>query len=218
MRKYLFATLILLAVSVLADEKEKDVINNSSDLSSVSKQHKCRNWFVNFNVGYFHPFSGSLRRVIGEGGADYQLVLTYNWNCYFGCFISGDYFYKAGRSTGSGSKTSIWIAPLTVGLQASIKIWESGNNVLQPYFMLGPRWYFVGAKNEVSYLEHHNFTQGAGGVATVGLSYFYKHFTINTFVNSSLGSVKTHSQKQHVKALNTQVGGVAVGGGVGWNY
>ncbi len=27
--------------------------------------------------------------VIGEGGADYQLVLTYNWNCYFGCFISG---------------------------------------------------------------------------------------------------------------------------------
>ena len=90
--------------------------------------------------------------VIGEGGADYQLVLTYNWNCYFGCFISGDYFYKAGRSTGSGSKTSIWIAPLTVGLQASIKIWESGNNVLQPYFLLGPRWYFVGAKNNVGEL------------------------------------------------------------------
>ena len=56
------------------------------------------------------------------------------------------------RSTGSGSKTSIWIAPLTVGLQASIKIWESGNNVLQPYFLLGPRWYFVGAKNNVGEL------------------------------------------------------------------
>ena len=94
MRKYLLATLILLTVSVLAGEEKKGmikkgVIKNSSDFNSVSKQPMCRNWFVNFNVGYFHPFSESLRTVIGEGGADYQLVLTYNWNCYFGCFISG---------------------------------------------------------------------------------------------------------------------------------
>lgn len=218
MTKYLLTALLLLTIPVLADEREVCTPKNGCDLGCDVKDCRYRKWFVDFNVGYFRPFSKSLRTVIGEGGVDYQLALTYNWNCYLGTFISGDYFYKSGHSTGSGSKTDLWIAPLTIGLRASANLWKSDNSALKAYALFGPRWYFVGAKNDVSYLKHHNFAQNIGCVGGVGLSYLYRQLTINAFFNSSFGNVKTHSGNHNVKAPTTQVGGMTFGAGIGWNY
>lgn len=179
----------------------------------------CSKSLVDFNVGYFRPFSKTLRDVL-SGGVNYQLQVTYKWDRHFGVFASGDYFYKKGNSTGDGAKTSLWIVPFTVGLRAFADIWECPDRsaVLQAYGLIGPRWYFVRATNSASYVNHHNNAQGIGGVAGFGFDYLYDHLTINTFVNYSIGTVKASSSKHNVKAQNTQVGGIVIGAGLGWNF
>jgi len=192
-----------------------DYRNSCFEVETCSDQ----NGSVEANVGYFRPFSSSLRKVI-SGSVNYELLLGVKWTPHFDIVIAGDFFYKKGRSTGTGSNFSLWILPVTVGIRASMDLWTSCDysSVVKGRLLLGPRWYFVQEKNSVNYLNHQNNAQGAGGVGGVELAYLYKQFFINAFANASFGEVRAHNTKNHVKTPNTQVGGAVIGGGLGWNF
>ena len=185
---------------------------------TLGYQECCKTYSIEGNIGYFHPFSKSLRRVI-SGGVNYQLLTTYKWNQNFGLFLGADYFHKNGRSTGSHSGTSLNIVPITIGIKGSIDICnfcdESG---LQAYFLLGPRWYYVNSKNSPNYMPRHNYAHGFGGMGGVGIAYLYRNFLFNLVVNFSFGNVSTHTSKKHIHTPNTQVGGIFAGGGIGYSF
>jgi hypothetical protein len=178
-----------------------------------------RHWFVDANIGYFYPFSHTLREVIA-GSVDYQLQLTYKWSKHWGAFVGGDFFYNTGHSTGDHAKTTLWILPITIGIKAFGTLWATNDfsQVVQGYVLLGPRWNYIHSSNNSPNVDHHTNGQGFGGMGGLGLSYLVHQFTVNAIVNFSFANLHAHSDKHNVKAPNTQVGGMVIGGGIGWNY
>lgn len=179
----------------------------------------CHRWRVDGNVGYFYPFSKTLRETISSG-VDYQLMLTYQRSKNWGIFLSGDYFYTNAHSTGNHSKCSLWILPITLGVRAFTDLWHSCNceGVLRGSILLGPRFYMACSRNNAPDMSHQNYACGGGGVGGLGLDYLYHNITLNAILNFSFGNVRAHHSKNHVKTRSTQVGGVLVGGGLGWEF
>lgn len=204
---FLIATTSILAETDTANSCTKQVTEDS------------RHWFVDANVGYFYPFSHTLRQVIA-GSVDYQLQLTYKWSKHWGAFVGGDFFYNTGHSTGTHEKTSLWILPISVGVKAFGTLWakQDFTQVVQGYVLLAPRWYYIHSSNDSSTVDRHTNGQGFGGVGGLGLSYLFHQFTVNAFTNFSFGNLHAHSNKHNVKAPNTQIGGMVIGAGIGWNY
>jgi hypothetical protein len=175
--------------------------------------------FIDGNVGYFYPFSSKLRSVI-SGGADYQLSVTYQVMKHLGVFVSGDFFIQTGESTGSDSDCKLWILPVSLGVRGTYDFWASRDksHLVMGYASLAPRWYFVEARNYVSYLDKNDFANGFGGMGGLGMAYLYKYLTVNVILQASFGNVHTHTSIPYVATPNTQVGGLVAGGGIGVNF
>jgi len=175
--------------------------------------------FVEGKVGYFYPFSGTLRSIIHEG-VDFQLSFTYKVWKMFAVFTSADFFIKKGHSTGDHSETKVWILPITLGLKLFATIYKSDTNwdQLDFYFAIAPRWYLSRATNRSPFLDHHNFAQGIGGMTGIGFIYSCKDLSFSVFTEASYGNIHSHTSKPHLKTPNTQVGGLLTGGSLGYNF
>src|SRR5271166_6591939 len=110
-------------------------------------------------AGYFFFSDSKMRKVYNDGGIDLQISGSYplwNWLQLYG---SVEYLQKHGKSLGGHQKTRIWAVPLSLGLQPVFTI----NPTVDYYFTVGPRYFFVHAHNDSSFLDRHKSQNGLGG-------------------------------------------------------
>lgn len=167
-------------------------------------------------VGYFYPFSKTLREIVG-GGADYRLTFSYKRDEHVGIFLSGDYFIKEGISTGSHSKTSLWILPVTLGLRFYRTYWFSCYE-FSYYLAMGPRYYIARATNDAPGVDHHNFVGCIGAMGGIGFFLSYEHLSLHIFTDASYANGHSHTSIENVSTPNMQLGSLIAGGGIAYTF
>lgn len=169
---------------------------------------------IEAKAGYFFFTDSTMREVFDDGGIDLQLsavIPVYNiWNVY----VSGEYLHKSGKSIHAKQKTSIWEAPVSLGLQPVFCFkWA------QYYITVGPRYFFVHVHNRSSFVPKRMHSDGIGFFANTGLRILKgKHMTFDIFGEYSYGRLHFHSSMPGTKAHTKQIGGVTFGAGLGYSF
>jgi len=168
--------------------------------------------------GYFWFNESVMRNVYNHGGADVQLCSS--WAIpgleILHLYGSVEYFRKYGHSLGGHQSTSIWAIPLSFGVQPFFRL----GDWIQYYLTVGPRYFFVRANNNSSYVQRHMRANGCGGFANSGLlldlgEYFGSCFFFDIFGEYSYKRLHFNSSHYGTEGHTVQVGGWTVGGGLG---
>jgi opacity protein-like surface antigen len=166
-------------------------------------------------AGYFFFSDSKMRKVYNDGGIDLQISGSYplwNWIQLYG---SVEYLQKHGRSLGGHQKTRIWAVPLSLGLEPVFTI----NRLVDYYFTVGPRYFFVHAHNDSSSLDRHKSQNGLGGFINTGFHFFpWDNLVIDVFGEYSYKRMHFHTSKRNVFTREVQVGGFAFGAGIGYAF
>ena len=166
-------------------------------------------------VGYFFFSDSKMRKVFNEGGLDVQLCGSYPIYRWLHIYGSVEYLERHGRSLHGRQKASIWEVPLSLGLKPVIKIYPK----VRYYFTLGPRYFFVHAHNKSSFVDRKINQNGLGGFVNTGFNFLpLPHLLIDVFGEYSYKRMDFHHSKSHVHGRTIQVGGFALGLGLGYAF
>lgn len=174
---------------------------------------------VEMKAGAFFFTDSSLRKIYDKGGVDLQLAATYpltdlgcDWT--LNAYASIEYFHLNGKSLNNRQKTSIWASPVNLGLRPTFTL----NCKSQYYFALGPRYLNLHQRNHSSYVYKNTSKNTFGFFVNTGIQYFfYKNLLIDLFVEYSYAKIDFHPGSQ-VYTRNTQVGGITIGGALGYEF
>jgi len=126
------------------------------------------NLTLDTKVGYFFFSDAKMCKIYDQGGLDMQVSGSYPLWRWLQIYGSVEYLERHGRSLNDHQKTKIWEVPLSLGLKAVIPICQQ----LQYYLTLGPRYFFVHAHNNSSFVDRNMSQNGLGGFANMGFTYF----------------------------------------------
>lgn len=168
----------------------------------------------------FFPTNHTVRKIFGTVWQNYGITFdhmqpfTNKWHplSFFGQF---NYLFSKGYSIAGHQRTHIQLIPITFGLK-----WiQSVHPNIEVYAGAAPRYYFMRIKNDTSYVPRHTNTSNCGAYFTIG-SFFYPvcDCMINLFVDYSYIKFKAPSSTPLYTGFSTNVSGVSLGGGIGWNF
>lgn len=135
---------------------------------------------VNVRAAYLHPTSSQVRKIYGNGWADYQLELATNilpnWQVWGG--VSG--FGKKGHSIGLEDRTHLRLIPVSLGLKY---LFNCGQD-LDFYVGGGLCYSFLNIKDKSPVFDEHISKRAFGFVLQSGVYYyFYECFFVNLFAD-----------------------------------
>lgn len=190
----------------------------SAERETTSQQAKIplneRSW-IEFKTGYFFFTDHHMRKVYKHGGFDGQISASCCLYKLLRLYASVEYLERSGRSLHGHQRTFIWEVPLSLGLQVACPI----QDWVQYYATLGPRYFFVQARNHSSHVPKHMHSDGCGGFVNTGFAFvFGKHFLLDLFGEYSYRRLHFHSKKHETKGHTVQVGGLTFGGGLGYVF
>lgn len=171
--------------------------------------------FIEAKFGYFFFADSLMREVYDKGGVDLQLsgrYPIYKWLEVYGSF---EYAQRSGHSLGAHEYTSIWLIPLSLGLQgvAAITSWA------EYYVTLGPRYVFLHQHNDSAFVDTVMNKNGIGGFVNTGFLFFpLENFVIDFFGEYSYVKMHFHPDHTNVFGRSIQVGGFAFGAGLGYAF
>lgn len=133
---------------------------------------------IRFRTAYFHPASSKVRKIYGDGWADYQLEISKgiecNWNVWAG--VSG--FSRKGSSLGIHHRsTKLQLVPIYLGVRYSYPITKH----IDLYLGAGGCYSFLNIRDKAYYVHEHTRKQGWGGVFQSGVNFTFCNFTIGFF-------------------------------------
>lgn len=170
---------------------------------------------IELKNGYFFFGSHEMREIYNDGGWDIQLTGTYPIWQWLQVYGSVEYLGRRGKSENMGQRTSIWVVPLSLGLQGVVTICPQ----VQYYVTLGPRYFFVHQNNHSSFVDRDISNNGCGGFANTGFHFiFWRHFLIDAFGEYSYKRMHFHPRKTNVVGSTVQVGGYTFGLGLGYAF
>lgn len=172
-------------------------------------------------AGYFIFTNKKLRKVYDHGGLDLQISGTapiWNW---LQLYTSIEYLQRSGHSSEFSQSTSLWQLPVNVGLRGSIAITPR----IFYYLTMGPRYFFLHAKNHSSYVERTICHQGVGGFANTGFTFYpsssgkyWDRIFIDMYAEYAYAHMYRHPSKKNVFGNSVQLGGFSFGGGFGYAF
>lgn len=184
--------------------------------SPVCEQTKKPPPFVELKTGYFFFVADEMRNVYDHAGFDVQLAGSYPVYDFLSVYGSVEYVRKSGSSS-EGDKTSIWLVPLSLGLQYSFLI--NKDKTARYYITLGPRYFFAGAHNHSSFFPKHMHANGLGAFIGTGFLWsFYNRLTFDFFGEYSYVRLAFHSSHTGTKGHTVQAGGLTFGVGFGYKF
>lgn len=183
-------------------------------LITHSSVHSATN--VEAMVGYYRFTDSKMNKVYNHGGLDFRITETlplWNFVDLYGCL---EIFEKGGKSLHGHQKSTLWGLPLSIGIQPSFTF----GCYHKLYFTIGPRYYLIEVHNHSHNVTKNMHSHGIGGFVNVGARYALKDcVTFDLFCEYSRSSkLHFHDSKRRTFSQSVQVGGVAIGGGVGYNF
>ena len=213
------------AVTAVENNGDVTAVENNSDVAAanstkpngqmVNPKPKKEQPILEAKVGYFFFSDDKMSDVYNQGGIDVQLSASYPIWQWLQVYASVEYLERHGKTLHAHQKTSIWEVPLSLGLKPVIKI----SSKARYYFTVGPRYFFVKAHNDSSYLPMNLSKSGLGGFVNTGFLFFpTTHLVLDIFGEYSYKKMHFHSSKKNVYGENTQVGGYTFGAGIGYAF
>ena len=132
----------------LASQDETVTLPDATQEIEYSEAPSTRRSVVEAKVGYFFFSDPKMRKIYTSGGIDLQLSGSFTVWEWLQIYGSVEYLSKQGRSLNSHQKTTIWEVPLSLGLKPVFKV----SSIIDYYFAIGPRYFFVRQHN------HSNFS------------------------------------------------------------
>lgn len=167
-------------------------------------------------VAYYHPYSSLVRRIYGNGWADYQLELSapiaYNWKICTG--ISG--FSREGESIGLNDPTRLQLIPLNLGLKVFFPLFDCVN-----FYLGGAVCYSsLNIKDDSEHNIHrHIRRQGLGGLLQSGVTYrFWREAYVSLFADyffQKFHFSKSKRSHHYVERIKLDMSGYKMGVGLG---
>ncbi len=185
------------------------------NLNAFEKTKIENDCIVDLQFSYFCPLSENFRVIYGSGGINYNLSLSIPIVKYLYLWESFDYFSKSGSSIHGKQRTEITLIPLTLGLK-----FMSSVGKYRWYVAGGGKYYFLTNRNHSSYVDENIKKRGLGGAVELGGSrVFAECLQLNLFFNYSFKHFKKNSTKiTNVFTTGSEVGGIYVGGGLGYYF
>jgi len=173
------------------------------------------------DVSYFRPTASILREIYGSAWVDYKVALEHPLSCSdsfwnsLSIFADVSYLAKSGHTSVGHHKTHIQIIPVSLGLKWVQPISDSVN------FYLGaaPRYYFLHIHNRYNFVKKNINKNGLGGVVITGFTYnFWEGLYLDLFASYSFKRFNKPSTPTNVVGHSLEVGGLDIGGGLGWKF
>lgn len=180
----------------------------------------CQETLFEVKLGYFDFSDSKMRDIYDKGGLDIQFCASYPlWNltnCWtLNAYGAIEYFHRSGKSLNGDQATSLWSVPVNIGLKPVYTI----NENLQCYFAIGPRYFYIHQHNNSSYVDRNKSRIGLGLFVNTGFNYsLCERLVLDIFAEYSYARMHFNSGKSHVYTKNIQVGGLTVGGGLGYLF
>lgn len=166
-------------------------------------------------LGNFRFGDSTFRRIYRQYALDTQITASVPVWKFLRIYGGLNYISREGRSVGGHYKTEIMILPVSLGLQAMIDIAHD----VKYYATVGPRYFYVHQNNHFKGVDRTVNGHNIGGFVNTGfLLYFGSHFFIDLFGEYSYCKIEFHSHKRNVIGSTRQVGGLTLGGGLGYQF
>jgi hypothetical protein len=166
-------------------------------------------------LGYFYFGDHKFRKIYHQHALDTQLTASgpaWNWLRVYGGI---NYISREGKSIGGHHRTEIMFLPVSLGVQALFEIARDVNF----YLTLGPRYFYVHQENHYPGISRSVNCNSVGGFGNTGFQVSLdSHFLFDFFAEYSYSRVGFKSKRQHVSSHTRQVGGLTIGGGIGYQF
>ncbi len=190
----------------------------------TSELHKASWWetslpspYIEAKAGYFFFTSSQMRDVYKRGGLDVQLTGTFPLVPFLRIYSSLEYMEKNGYSLNGHQKTNFYALPISLGLQAAIKIYSP--QALSYYFTIGPKYFFTWIHNHSSYISRHQNSNSCGGFINTGFLFtLYHNLNLDLFTEASYIRLHYSSSIPNSQGHTAQVGAVTFGLGLAYLF
>jgi hypothetical protein len=173
---------------------------------------------IQAKAGYFFFTSSKMKDVFDKGGIDTQISGAYGFYHWLRVCGSVEYLQKSGYSLNAHQPTSIWEIPLSLGLQPYFNVRTFSDRKLDCYFTLGPRYVFAHVHNHSGYVSRIMNQNGIAGFANVGVRLSISDVGFDAFGEYSYCKLHFHSSHRASEGHAVQIGGLALGGAVGYVF
>jgi hypothetical protein len=175
---------------------------------------------IEVKTGYFTFSNSKLRKVYDEGGWDVQLAaayplgnLTERWSLH--AYGAVEYFHRSGKSLHGSQRTSVYSIPVNIGLKPVFSLTEQ----IDYYFALGPRYFYLHQSNSSPYVFKSRSDNGVGFFINTGFHYgLCDRLILDIFGEYSYATLQFCRGKPRAYTRNIQVGGITLGGGIGYAF
>ncbi len=191
---------------------------------SITTPAYASRYFAEAKIGYFRPFSDTLRDIYSDGWANYELEISYTpfcvcdpcWWTNFYAWGGYNYLYDKGetRSGVNDDVTDIQIYSFSLGL----KYFQPMPCCTELYAGAGLRYFILRIDNRDNTVDRRERANGLGGVFSLGFIVRpYRCFTMDFFTDLA---VKHFDESEFTKQNNEveksiDVTGITFGVGVG---
>ncbi len=173
------------------------------------------NLLLEVKAGYYWFADSKMRAVYNNGGIDVQVALSGRVWSFLHVYGAVEYIGKNGSSLNAHQSTKIQIVPLSLGLKPTFKVADQ----LDLYFNIGPRYFFVHQHNYSNYVDQNVNENGLGGFIGTGLYvHLNKRLILDGYAEYSYFERKYNSFETNVTGHSINLGGLAVGGGLGYSF
>lgn len=169
-----------------------------------------------FRVSYFYFTESVLRDIFPDATMNYHFSLMHPLCHGFYAWGNVSYLHQEGLSLEGENKTTITLAPVTLGLKYFTPVCY---NWTKAYIGVGGRYTYLTNQNHSPFVKRGVYRSGLGATATGGLIFrFNRGFTLDLFTDVSV--CKMHFGHPHPGVTNesTHFGGWDFGAGFTYFY
>ena len=124
---------------------------------------------VEGRVAYYHPSSSKVRRIYGDGWADYQLEISKGIFCDWRIWAGVSGFSKKGDSIGYyHDDTRLQLIPISLGVKYYFPFCDD----FKVFVGGGACYSLLRIKDDSDYVHRHTHKNDWGGVIQAGLNYY----------------------------------------------
>lgn len=176
-------------------------------------------WEAEFRVAAFYPQRNLFRRIYGKWSPEYQLEVSKQiCGCNTYGFLNIGWYSKRGHSVGLHNKTRIRILPVSFGVKQAFCI----NSCLKFYLGIGATYAYMRIKDYSRFVYRHTSRGSWGGIFKSGFQYdIWNCAFLDFFVDYLYQPVhisKRTNGRHRVHRNSTNIGGLKIGGGIGWHF